>query len=439
MLRDEFVFAHDARAAREHDVPALISILILVFALMIAAFALWAHNAVLDEVTSGQGKVVPAQQVQIVQSFEGGIISELLVEEGEIVDKNQLLIRLNDATSLADLGELTERRLVSLAKIARLSAEVRGLDDIDFPQEVMQKSPELIETEIALFQSRREAVEKETEVLEPQLEQRRDELEELAAKANKTQNSLALYEKELELIEKLRQRGGVPELEVIQLQRSVSEARDEIEVIAASRKRIQSGIREYEKRLERTEIDFRAESRTQLTETIGELNVINEAISGARERVTRTEIHAPVRGTVNNISTQTIGGVIGPGQPVLEIVPLDDRLVVEARISPKDVAFIRPGQSASVKLSAYDYTVYGAIAGTVKQISATTIVSEDSEEPYYRVTIELQEDQERLDERSIEILPGMLSTVDIQTGNKTVLEYLMKPIKKLKGEALQER
>lgn len=439
MIRDDYLFSNDARAAAERDVPVVLSTLILVFGLLIAAFVIWANAAELEEVTNGQGKIIPAQQVQVVQSLEGGIIAELLVGEGDIVEEGQLLIRLNDVTSLSDLGEFAEQRLTNLARAARLTAEADGLSEIAFPSDVIEEAPELIQSETALYQSRREALASEKEVLRPQLQQRLDELEQLRAEEAKTRNSLQLLEEELTILERLRARGGVPELEVLRLRRSVVEGRDQLEVNAASKKRVQSAITEYRQRLESLEITFRAAAQKELASDIGQLNVIQEAISGARERVTRTEIFAPVTGTVNNLANHTIGGVITPGQAVLEIVPLDGRLIVEAQINPKDVAFVRPGQSASVKLTAYDFTVYGAIPATVTQVSATTISASENEEPYYRVLVSPDAIDALKQERGIEILPGMVASVDILTGEKTVLEYLLTPINKLRSEALTER
>lgn len=435
----QMTFASDARSARRKDVPGMAAAVAIMLAAAVAAFVVWSRYAVLDEVTRGTGSVVPAQQVQVVQSLEGGIVSEILVREGERVEKDQVLLRLDETSSGARLGELAGQRYARLARIVRLKAEAEGRREPDFSADLRRMAPELTAAETDVFTSRREALSRQRAVLTPQLEQRREELVELDARQRKFTDSLVLLERELELTRKLSAQGAVPELELIRLERETVEARGELDEIGARRERVKAGVREYENRLASMEADYRAQARIELAREIGEIKVIGESIAGAADRVKRTAIRAPVRGIVNRIAVTTIGGVVAPGAPVLDIVPLDDRLVIEAQIQPKDVAFIQPGQEASIKLSAYDYTVYGSLPGRVTQVGATTVADPQSGQPFYRVVVETEMAALRHDGKDLDIIPGMVATVDIKTGRKSVFDYLVKPMNRVRHEAMRER
>ncbi len=436
---DEFAFANDVRAAREADVPRATAMMVAILVALVAAFFLWAGFAVLEEVARGAGKVVPALQIQTVQSLEGGIVSEILVAEGERVEKSQILVQLDETSPGSKLGEVAGQRDAKLTRIARLQAEAEGLETPQFPLEQQASVPRLVEAEQASFDSRKLAQEQQRQVIENQLSQRRDQLQELDARNAKLDSSLKLLELELELTRKLAKQGAVPAIDLIRLEREAVEARGEINEINARRGATEGGIREYENRLASVDSDFRALARDELARELGEMRIIEETLAGVTDRVERTAIRAPVRGIVNRMAVKTIGGVIAPGGPVLEIVPLDDRLVIEARIRPQDVAFVRLGQKANVKLSAYDYTIYGSLEGKVTQVSADTLADEKSGEAYYRVVVETGQSTLGKEGQTLEILPGMVATVDILTGSKTVLNYLLKPVSRVGSEALRER
>jgi adhesin transport system membrane fusion protein len=437
--RDEFAFANDVRAAREADVPRAIAMLIVILVSLVIAFIGWAAFAVVDEVARGDGKVVPALQVQTVQSLEGGIVSEILVAEGERVEKNQILVQLDETSPGSKLGEVASQRDGKLVRVARLTAEAEGLEKPQFPQEQASRVAALVEAEMASFESRKAAQQQQRQVIENQLLARREQLQELDARNSKLTASLELLDKELKLTRKLAQQGAVPEIDLIRLEREAVEARGELEETAARRGATLAGIGEYQNRLASSDRDFRAAARDELTRELAELRIIDETLAGVADRFERTAIRAPVRGIVNRLEVKTIGGVIAPGGAVLEIVPLDDRLVVEARIRPQDVAFIRPGQDANVKLSAYDYTIYGVLAGKVTQVSADTFSDEKTGEAFYKVIVETGQSTLKRNGQELEILPGMVATVDILTGSKTVLNYLAKPVTRVGSEALRER
>lgn len=438
-MTSDLAYANDVRAARERQVPRAAAALIAVLAVMIAAFVVWSRHAVIEEVTRGEGQVVPAQQIQTVQSLEGGIVAEILVREGERVEQGHVLVRLDRTSTGSRLGELAGQRHARLARIARLTAEAEGLPAPQFPEELRRAAPDLIAAETELFEAELETLERQRAVLAPQLEQRREELRELEERKRKLVASKELLDRELELKRRLSRQRAVPEIELIQLERQAVEANGELDEIEPRRKRIEAGIAEYENRLASAESDFRTKARSELAKEVGELRVIGESITGAADRVERTVIRAPVKGIVNRIAVTTIGGVIAPGGAVLELVPLDDRLVVEARIRPQDVAFIRAGQPASVKLSAYDFTIYGSLRGEVTQVGANTIADQKTGEPFYRVVVETGEAALTHGGRALDIIPGMVATVEIETGSKTIFDYLVGPVSRLAAEALRER
>lgn len=437
--RDEFAFANDVRAAREKDVPRAAAMMVAVIAAMILSFVLWATLAVLDEVTRGSGKVIPASQNQLVQSLEGGIVSEIMVREGDRVERNQVLLQLDETAQGSRLGEIAGQRHAKRARIARLQAETRGLAEPVFGEEELRDTPDIVAAELAAFASRRDALQIQREVIEPQLAQRRSQAVELEARAAKLTQSLEFLDRELTLTRRLAKQGAVPELDLLRLERQAVELRGELQETVASRERIAEAVKEYENRLLSLESEFRAEAQIELASQTGELAVIEETIAAAADRVDRTAIRAPVRGIVNRLEVTTVGGVVAPGGPVVEIVPLDDKLVIEARIRPQDVAFVRPGQSASTKLTAYDYTIYGTLPGKVTLVSPDTLADPKTGEAYYRVIIEADEMKLAQGGKQLEILPGMVASVDILTGSKSVLSYLLTPVSRVRSEALRER
>lgn len=437
--RDEFAFANDVRAAREKDVPRAAAAMVLVIVAMLAAFVAWAWFAVLDEVARGEGKVAPAGQNQIVQSLEGGIVAQILVREGDHVARDQILVQLDTTSQGSKLGELVGQRRALKARIARLTAEAEGATEPSFEAGLEQEAGSIVAAEKAAFASRLQALQLQREVIAPQLAQRRSQGDELQARADRLRKSLAFLDRELSLTRKLAKQGAVPELDLLRLERQAVAERGELQETVAGLARLAEAVTEYENRLLSLESEFRAQARVELSGQVGELAVIEESIAAAADRVDRTAIRAPVRGIVNRLEIKTVGGVAAPGAPILEIVPLDDRLVIEARIEPKDVAFVHPGQSASVKLTAYDYTIFGTLQGRVAQVSPDTIADAQTGRTYYRVIVEVEEMAVGRGERRREILPGMIASVDILTGSKSVLAYLLKPVNRIGSEALRER
>jgi membrane fusion protein, adhesin transport system len=394
MARGDARFLREARAAQITESHSFAGLsLFLLIAVLVVGYR-WADSAVLDEVTRGEGTVVPSSREQVIQSLEGGILAELLVREGDVVEGGQVLLRIDDTRSGASLREGEIKVGILRAEIARLSAEAAGIPP-QFPGDL---DAALVERERKLYDSRRNALQ-----------------ESIAS----ILRNLRLAEEELGMTEPMVARGAVSEVDVLRLRRDIIDLKG---------------------RIQDRRNAFRTDARTVLAEKEAALASALEINTARADQVSRSVIRAPMRGTVKNVKVTTMGGVIGPGQDIMEIVPLEDRLLVEAKIRPADVAFLRPGQTATVKISAYDYSIYGGLRGQLEQISADTI-SEESRpnESYYRVYVRTDTAYLAGREGPLPIIPGMIATVEVLTGHKTVLEYLLKPVLKVRDTALRER
>ena len=405
---------------------------------LFAAALGWASWATLDEVATAVGRVVPAQQVQVAQSLEGGIVRELLVREGATVDRDQLIMRIDDTGFSSRLGELRQRRIALRAELARLEAEASGADQPAFDAELEAEAPAPVAAERAAFQARKTRLATEIDTFEKQLVQRQQEYAELQARRGKLAAIRVPIYSELELNRRLEQRGNAPAVDVLRLERQLADIDGDIEIIKASLPRLEAAVAEARGRAAGLRAAFVAQVRERLTQAQAESAVIEELIRAAQDRVARTAVRSPVKGVVNRLTVTTIGAVVQPGQVLADVVPLDDALVVEARVRPKDVAFIHPGQRATVKFTAYDYLVYGGLDGEVERIGADSLRDERGE-PYYLVLVRTSKSHLGSERGRLEVIPGLVGTVDIQTGQKTVLDYILKPILRTKHEAMRER
>lgn len=430
-------FVAGAAAAERLRPRGLSHVLLLAVVAFFVAFLAWANWAMLDEVTRGEGKVIPSRQIQVIQNLEGGILAELFVREGQIVEEGQVLLRIDNVRAESDYREKRARYLALLAAIARLQAEI---DDskLVFPPEVLAEAREVAEKELKLFASRQENLDKEVEILRSQAQQREHELKELETKLAQYERSLELARDELRLAEPAARRGDMSQSVFLKLQREVNDLRGAVDGTRASIVRVRAAIREANQKVERAYSGFRAQAQEELTQKAAELSGIREIVLAGADRVRRTEVRAPLRGTIKQIKINTIGGVVQPGQDILEIVPLEDTLLLEAHIRPSDIAFVRPGLSATVKITAYDYSIYGGLKGKVEDISADTITNERGES-FYRVRVRTHQNHLGTDDHPLVIIPGMTAEIDVLTGQKSVLHYLLKPLVKARDRALRER
>ena len=420
------------------DAPRVVRLTIWAIIGFFVFLMLWANFAVIDEVTKGDGKAIPSSKIQKIQNLEGGIISELFVKEGQIVEAGAPLIRLDDTRFASNVGETEADRLSMLLRVERLSAEV---DDrpLNFPEDVLKAVPGQAKSEESLYISRRQQLHDEIGGLQEQLIQRQQELREFSSKQAQYRQQLGLQRQEINMSEPLVAQGAVSPVEVLRLKRAEVETRGQLDATTLAIPRAESAIKEVQRKIDETRGKFRSEALTQLNEARTDLNKAQATGKALEDRVSRTLVTSPVRGIVNKLLVNTIGGVIQPGSDMVEIVPLDDTLLVEAKIRPQDIAFLHPGQEAIVKFTAYDYTIYGGLKAKLEQIGADTITDEDKKTTYYIIKVRTERSHLGTDEKPLLIIPGMVASVDIITGKKSVLSYLLKPIIRARAEALHER
>ena len=444
MRHSDFAFANDVRAAVELRTPRTAKLILTVTLLLVATSLIWANFAVLDEVKRGNGRVVSSRQIQVIQSLEGGLVTTILVQEGSTVRQGDSLIRIDDTNFASQLGEVRERRAAMAARVARLQAEAQGREQPDFANEVLEAAPRAVAAERSVFDARVRKLAGEIETVRQQEVQRSREIDEHRTSENRLTDTLKLLTREVELTRRLFQQKVIPEIEMLRLDRQATDMRGQLDVVRVSIARAEAAVEEARSRLSSVRTGFRSQAEEDLAKSLGDLAVLDESIKSAQDRVRRTELRAPVYGIVNKISVTTVGAVVQPGANLMEIVPLDDTLLVEGRIRPQDIAFVRPNQEAIVKITAYDSSIYGSLKGKVERISADTIVEEKGDknergETFYRVMVRTDRNHLGPVERPLPIIPGMVATVEILTGSKSVLDYLIKPVRTLRDEALRER
>lgn len=422
----------------DDQMPLSRHLLLVAIVSFIALFLFWANLATLDEVTHGQGKIVPSSEVKALQSLEPGIVEEFLVHEGEEVKKGQVIVRLSDIDASSDLGANKARYLGLLASVTRLQAEAEGRSTVDFPDEVMKGAPSSVTEELNTFRANQQQVQGQINIFQQQLSQREQELRELSTRISDTRGVIRLQDQEKDMVEPLVARGSAPRMELLQLERSIKEKTTELNGYLSSRPRIQSSINEAQARITDIKNSAQAQAQVELSAKLIEMNELKERLSSLTERKARTEIKSPVDGFIQELTINTIGGVVRAGEDLVKIVPKDDQLIVEAEIRPSDRAFVYPGQPAVIKLTAYDFAIYGGLDGEVMNISVDTFEDEKGD-TYYRVRLKTHETELKRKDEVLPITVGMVANVDILTGQKTVMQYLLKPFTKTLQTAMRER
>lgn len=427
--------------AREDRPPLFASAAVLIIAALFAAFVVWASFAEIDEIARGEGKVIPASKTQIVQASEAGVVQEIAVKIGQVVKKNDLIIRLDNTVSTSSLGEQQAKARTLSARIARLKQEQEGRigEPLACPDSLIETAPEICENEQKLLVARRQNFEIKLNVLKSRLDQREKELNEAKVNVQRLTESLGVSDKEAELVTSMVKRNLMAKTEQIRVDREQTEIRGQLNLADETIKRTGAAIVEARLQVDEFGLQLQQEALDELTQALAELSVVEETIRGASDRVARTDIRSPVDGIVNTLDVNTLGAFVQPGAVVAGIVPTSETLLVEARVSPRDVAFIRPDQKALIKVSAYDFSIFGGLDGKVQNITADSLVDQNTGEPYYQVRVSTDRSVLERDGKSYSIIPGMISTVEIITGRKTILSYLLKPINKARDEALHER
>ncbi len=405
-----------------------------VAALVVAALLLWSSLAKIDEVTKGDAKVISSRQLQQVQSLDGGVVSAIMVREGQVVEVGQVLLKIDETRATSGARENAAQGFALQARLARLRALAEG-SEFKPPVQNGPEEQRILEEERSLYISRKAELANQQAISQQQLAQRQQELSEVRARRSAAERGLVSAQQELSRTRPLLASGAVSEVDIIKLDRDVSRGRGELEQTGAQIMRAQASISEAQRKLQETEIAFRNEARKEMAENMGRLNALNESAVALNDKVDKSQLKSPVRGRVQRLLANTVGGVVQAGKDLVEIVPLDDKLVLEAKVNPRDIAFIHPGQAANVKFTAYDSSIYGGLAAVVENISPDTVVDERGN-AYYLVRVQTK--QAQLGE-AMPIIPGMTAEVDVLTGKKSVLSYLLKPVLKVQQNALRER
>lgn len=413
-------------------------LLLIVIILFFASFIYWAQQANLEEVTRGDGSVIPSGQIQVVQNLEGGIIAGISVHSGDLVERGQVLLRIDNVVAEQDYRRSRTQYLNLSGVAARLEAEVAGKKSITFPDEVLKEAATVAVREKALFRDRKAKLNSDLAIFRRQVEQRKQELVELDSRLNKVTRSYQLALEEMDMTRPLAETGVVPKIDLLRLKRQVNDLEGDAEATRLAIPRAMAALAEAKGRIQQRIQQARSEARQELNEARATLAALTEIVTAERDKVTRTDVRSPTRGTVKQVFVNTIGGVIRPGQDLVEIVPIEDTLLIEAKIRPADVAFLSAGLPAQVKITAYDFSIYGGLPATLEEISADTITDENGEK-FYRIRLRTERNYLGTEAKPLPIIAGMTASVDIQTGEKTVLEYLLKPILRAKAAALKER
>ncbi|MGF1770685.1 HlyD family type I secretion periplasmic adaptor subunit [Vibrio wakamikoensis] len=451
----ELDYIDDKTAALLLNTPTSARIMLWVMLLFFVCAVVWAAWAEIDKVTVGQGKVVPSSQIQVIQNLEGGLVKEILVREGDSVTQGQQLLLIDDTRFRSDFREREQQVLNLTASVLQLSASLTSViinesksgsdwresvtldtNKLAYPPTFEENNKNLVSRQRAEYRQDLNELRNELSVIDQQVRQKQQDLVEMQARVRNLRNGYNLARDELNITKPLADEGVVPKVELLKLQRQVNDTRRELTSTELKLPTLRSAIEES--KLSRIDIaqKFRSEQQEKLNEAQDRLSSMTESAVGLEDRVNRTVVVSPVNGTVKTLNVNTVGGVIQPGMDIVEIVPTEDTLLVEAKIAPQDIAFLRPELHAIVKFSAYDFTKYGGLDGTLEHISADTTQDEEGNS-FYIVRVRTEKTSFGHDE-TLPIIPGMTASVDIITGKRTVLDYLLKPIISAQNNALKE-
>lgn len=427
-------WAGDADWARLQQEPLRARSLLRLAAAAVLVMLIWAAFAKIDEVTRGEARVVPTSQVQIIQTVDGGVVEALPVKEGQIVEAGQLLLRVDSTRFVSTLMESQVSQAALEVKALRLEALTRGTS-FNPPKALMRDAPDVVEQERRLYESRKAEIAAQTSIYQSQLVQRQQELNEVRARRDQAERSLELMTKEINATRPMVATGAVSEVEMMRLDQQLARLRGDREQATAQIARVQSAIQEANSKINEVQLTSRNQMSAELSDTMSKIASLSQGGVALQDKVKHADIKSPVRGTVKRLLVNTIGAVVQPGKEVVEVVPLDDTLILEVQITPKDIGFLRPGQAAMVKFSAYDFSIYGGLEAEVFLIGADSVLDEKGN-AFYHVRVRTFKSSLG---PTLPIIPGMVAQVDIMTGKKTVLSYLLKPVLRAKANALTER
>lgn len=420
-------------------------ILLLSIAIFFLVAIIWASVAYLDEVTKAIGQVISSSKTQVVQNLEGGILKAILTQEGDAVTKGQILLRIDDTTAAANYRENKGRyfNLLAMSVRLRVESEANPFTEIhetmlEFDPELKNERPDIVKSETDLFKTRHRELKSSLQILQQQLTQREKEIQELQSRETHLKTGLGLAKQEVAILEPLVSKGVASKMELLRLQREVNQLQSDLSATELSVIRGQVAIQESTEKIRDREAQFHSEALTLLNDTLSKLSSLRESMTAVQDRVIRTDVRSPVNGVVKQLFVHTIGEVVQPGASLIEVVPIEDTLLIEARVAPADIAFLQTGQEAEVKVTAYDFYIYGGLKGILEQISADTILTKEGEQ-FYKIRVRTDKNHLGTEYKPLYIKPGMLVEVDILTGKKTILQYLLKPISRGLHHAMRER
>ena len=434
---EDHAFINSMSAAIAEQTPKTIRWVLYFWALAVLLFILWASFTQIDEITRGQGEVVPNGENRVVQNLEGGIVEEIMVKVGDSVEKGQPLLQINNEKSEAQLDSSNIKAFELQAKIIRLEAEADG-KPFKVPYELEQKMPKLIHNERSLYLSRQEQINAKIRAMEDKKRQKEQELKSTIQRIVNLKSSFTLINEEVKMTRPMVKQGVKSKVGFMKLQREQGKLKEELDTAESSIPSIEAGISEISNSIEEAKIEFRNQAKRELNEVTAEAMRIKESAEALGDQMERTLVRSPINGVIQKLYIHTIGGVIQPGEDLIEIVPTDDVLWLEVKIKPSDIAFIYPGQKAVVKVSAYDFAIYGSLEGEVVHISADAI-KDEKDNVFYTLHIKTSKNHLGTEEKPLKIIPGMVVDVDIMTGKKSVMDYILKPILKAKQYTFTER
>jgi len=437
LSQKDYEFMNSLSAAVLQVTPSKLRVVLYFWIIAIVAVIIWAKFAIIDEIVRGDGEIIPSSENQIIQNLEGGIVENILVREGQSVDKGQILIKIDNQKSTSSFNSNSVKADALEAKIIRLEAESNA-KKFRIDKVLMERIPMFVANEKSLYLTNKQKLKSKTDGLNNQLLQKKNELFEAKSKLVHLKKSLKMIQKEVSMTKPMVLRGVSSKVDFLKLQREENKIAQEYDSLKKSIPRLKSAINEVKNNISEVGYLFRSESKVKLNETVAELKTLQVNSTALQDQVTRTVVRSPMKGIVQELFVHTIGGVIRPGADIIEIVPSDQTLLVEVKIKPADIAFIYIGQKSKVKFSAYDFSIYGGLSGEVIYVSPDTI-KDEKDKVFYTIRIKTDKNFLERNGKHLKIIPGMTVNVDIMTGKKSVLDYILKPILKTKQYTFTER
>ena len=433
----DYEFMHSLSAAVLEAAPTRLRFVLYFWIIAIFIFLIWANFALIDEIARGDGEIIPSGENQLIQNLEGGIVKQILVHEGQEVVKGQVLIKIDNKKSTSSFSSNAVKADALQAKIARLRAESKGLK-FTVDKDLEKRIPLIVENEKSLYNTNQHQLNSKLSVLKERLSQKRHELDEAQSQLKHLRSSSRMIKEEVTMTQPMVAKGVRSKIDFLKLQREANEIESKYDATKDSIPRLQSAIKEVRNSIDEVKYTFKSEAKAKRNEAISELRALRETSTALKDQVSRTVVRSPMKGIVQRLFVHTVGGVIKPGEDIMEIVPSDQNLLVEVKIKPADIAFIYFGQKAIVKFSAYDFSIYGGLNGKVVFISADT-EKDEKDNVFYNVRIQTDKNHLVHNNEKLKIIPGMTVNVDIITGQKSVLDYILKPILKTKQYTFTER